>query len=231
MTNLTEKSYTLIRQALLSDQVSEAKRFSISELSQRLGIGRSPVRDAVNRLAAEGILQSVAKSGIVVRVASFAELQDIVGLREALETYAVVRACATMDYAQRRQLHALCLKMKGLARRIRATRFTDEALHRDMQRADWGFHQLILEAADNSIMQKIIEDHHLLLRKVRYPSLPTVRHLALTLLEHWRICRAIERDDAEAAHLWMLRHARRGGKAMLESWRRTAMVPDEKLKS
>ncbi len=229
MTSLTEQSYKRIRQALLSDLSFEAERFSINAISKRLGIGRSPVRDAVNRLAAEGILRPIAKSGIVVRVATFAELQDIVGLREALEPYAAAQACANMDYAQRRELHGLCLAMGRLARQIRATNFADEAVNRKMRECDRRFHDLIVEACRNAILRRIVEDHHLLLRKVRYPSLPTVRHLALTLREHWRVCRAIERGDAEAARLWMQRHSRRGGKAMLESWRRTAMVPDEKL--
>lgn len=221
MSNLTEKSYALIRQALLADVSLRADRLSINELSKRLGIGRSPVRDAVNRLAAEGILQPVAKSGIVVRDVTFAELRDIVGLREALETYAAAQACANMDYAQRRELRGLCLAMGQLARQIRAAKFADEAVNRAMRKRDRRFHDLIVEASGNATLRRIVEDHHLLLRKVRYPSLPTVRHVALTLLEHWRICRAIDRGDAKAARQWMRRHAQRGGKAMLESWRRT----------
>jgi len=229
MTTLTDQSYTRIRQALLSDRSLDDERLSINALSKRLGIGRSPVRDAVNRLAVEGVLQPVAKSGIVIRVASFAELQDIVGLREALEPYAAAHACGNMDYAQRRELHGLCLAMGRLARQIRTAEFADDALNSEMRECDRRFHDLIVEAAGNAILRRIVEDHHLLLRKVRYPSLPTVRHLALTLLEHWRICRAIERGDAEAARLWTQRHSRRGGKAMLESWRQTAMMTDEKL--
>ncbi|MBM3859829.1 MAG: GntR family transcriptional regulator [Verrucomicrobia bacterium] len=217
--NLTEQSYARIRAALLGSEMPLGERFSINQLSTHLGIGRSPVRDAVNRLAAQGVLQTVAKSGIIIRPVSLEEFQDIVGLRESLEPYAVSQACARMDYVQHAELRALCHQMAGLARRIRAAGFQNDSLNAAMHQADWSFHSLILASCGNATLRKIVEDHRLLLRKVRYPSLATTRHLACTLREHWRIYRALARGDAAAACEWMRRHARRGGNAMLESWR------------
>lgn len=217
--SLSHDSYLRIRESLLAGDDMHGERFSINDLSKRLGIGRSPVRDAVNRLAAEGLLQPVAKSGVVVRSVSFEELLDIVGLREAVEPYAAAQACPRMDYDQRRRLHSLCMEMRRLARQIAEAGFADEALHRKMQKADWAFHRLILEASGNRILCKLVEDHRLLMRKARYPSLRSVAHLARTLLEHWRICRALSKGDAESAKAWMLRHAKRGGNAILEGWR------------
>ncbi len=216
--NLTQKSYEQIRESLLTDDSLTEQRLSINQLSQQLGIGRSPVRDAINRLAAEGLLQPVAKSGVVVRKVSYEELRDIVGLREALEPYAAECACLRMDYTQLEELRSLCFEFARLARRVRDGNFNDREVRRQMQRADWRFHGIILAAAENPTLHKIVEDHHLLLRKVRYPSLQSVQHLALTIREHWRLYQALSRRDARGAARWMHRHAHRGGKAMLKSW-------------
>lgn len=217
--SLARESYRRIRESLLSEETLFRERLSISDLSRRLGIGRSPVRDAVNRLVAEGLLETVPRSGIIVRDITLEEMREVIGLREALEPYAARQACAGIDYEQRARLRRLCLEMARLARATRDSGYGDERLNSRLRRADWLFHGLILEAAGNSRLRKIVEDHHLLLRKVRYPSLPDTRHLARTLLEHWRIYRALARRDPEAAAQWMARHARRGGKAMLKSWK------------
>lgn len=217
--NLSQKAYIWLRTEWLSGDTLHDDRVSISTLTSRSGLGRTPVRDAVNRLAAEGLLETMDRSGIAIRVPSTEELREIVGLREALEPYAAEQAAARMDYAQARRLRGLSRDMVAVARGIRDAGFGDEALHRRMRALDWAFHNLILEAAGNGRLLRIVEGQHLLSQKVRYPSLRTVRHLALTVLEHERIARAVTRGDGAAARLWMLRHARRGGNAMLENSR------------
>lgn len=217
--SLTNQSYQKIRDSLLTEDSIFEQRLSINRLSRELGIGRSPVRDAVTRLAAEGLLQPVAKSGVVVRQIGYEELRDIVGLREALEPYAAGRASDRMEYNLKKRLRSLFIEFRRLARQVRDQHFRNLKINRQMQKADWRFHNLILETADNRTLHKIVEDYHLLLRKVRYPSIPDTRHLALTVQEHWRICQALENGDSAAARHWMLRHARRGGEAMLQSWR------------
>ncbi len=216
--SLADQSYETIRTALLAGELPVSERLSINRLSRQLGIGRSPVRDAINRLATERLLLSQAKSGIVIRSVTLAELHDIAGLREALEPYAAALAANRLDAPKRRRLQSLCREFARLARRIRDANFQDDAANRAMQQADWAFHAMILDAAGNRMLKKWVEDHHLLLRKVRYPSVRTVRHLSLTLLEHWRIFRALAASDADGARAAMLRHARRGGEAMLQSW-------------
>lgn len=218
--NLTSQSYGRIRQYLLSEEVTPRTRLSINELSERLGIGRSPVRDAINQLAAEGLVKAEARSGITLRQISLKDMEEIAGLREALEPYAAEQACGRIDYEQLRQLHAACVRMRHLARQIRQAEFEDESLNQAMRSVDWAFHQVILEASGNGRLQKIIDDNHLLLCKVQYPSERTVRHLALTLREHWRIYRGLARRRPDEARKWMWRHARRGGQAMVRSWRR-----------
>lgn len=215
--NLAQQGYRWMRAELLNGGVFSGGRVSLNTLVAQSGLGRTPVRDAVNRLAAEGLLELVDRSGITVRVPRMEELREIVELREAIEPYAAEQAATRMDYVQVARLRRLCREMRGVARAIRDARFSDEAAHQRMRALDWAFHSLILDAAGNQRLCRIVEDQHLLLHKVRYPSRYTVHHLARTLLEHWRIGQALARGDAAAARLWMWHHARRGGHAMLAS--------------
>lgn len=216
--SVTTTSDARIREFLLSEQALGEERISINSLSSRLGIGRTPVRDAVNRLAAAGLVKPVARSGILIAPLSYRQLRDMVELREALEPFAAERACGRLDYDQLARLRDLCLEMRRAAIGIRDANFEDEALNRRMRLADARFHSVLFEAAGNEEMRRIVEDHRLLLAKVRYPSNRTVRHLGLTVWEHWRILRAMRREDRKAARLWMLRHSRRGGGEILKSW-------------
>ena len=216
--SLTTTGYARIRELLLSEQALGEERISINSLSSRLGIGRTPVRDAVNRLAAAGLVKPVARSGILIAPLSCRQLRDIVELREALEPFAAERACGRLDCDQLGRLRELCCEMRRAAIGIRNASFEDEALNRRMRLADALFHSVVFDAVGNEEMRRIVEDHRLLLTKVRYPSKRTVCHLALTLWEHWRIYRAMVREDRTEARLWMLRHSRRGGREILKSW-------------
>ncbi|MFN2350894.1 MAG: GntR family transcriptional regulator [Kiritimatiellia bacterium] len=230
--NLTQQSYSKIRQKLLAADAAGGRRLSINKLAAQLGIGRSPVRDAVNRLAAEGLLLPVAKSGVVIRSISLRELREIVQLREALEPYAAAQAGPRIPRRQTQQMRRCLGEMTRLARKVRDTRFRDEALNHALYQADRRLHTIILEAAGNALLQKIVVDHQLLLRKVRYPSIRTTPHLARTLLEHWRIYRALARRDAAGARCAMLKHTRSGARAALASWQKVNRPnPDSMNKS
>lgn len=215
--SLATESYHKLKQHLFSSEVRPDTRFSINELSRRLGIGRSPVRDAVKRLAAEGLLQSVARSGVMLKQLSGQDLQEIVELREALEPYAVRNACLKIDYEQKRHLRLMIGRMRKNARKIADSRFEDAEACKHMAAADRNFHETILDAADNTRLKQIVENYQLLTSKIRYPSTHTLRHLALTVLEHWRIYQAVVKGSPDDAEFWMMRHSRRGGREMIKS--------------
>ncbi len=216
--NLTAQSYEKLKEYLYSSDIQLGSRLSINELSHRLGMGRSPVRDAVTRLTAEGLLQSVARSGVRLKPLSRRDMQEIVELRESLEPYAARAACIKINYQQLREMKRLFVVMRENARKIADSKFEDKEAARNMAASDRLFHEKILDAADNGRLKKIVSNYQLLTGKVRYPASHTVRHLALTLLEHWRIYTALANSSPDGAEFWMMRHARRGGREMIKSF-------------
>lgn len=217
--SITQETYDRLREDLIGGRWQAGERISINAIARQLGVSRTPVRDAVNQLANEGILRPEAKSGVVVAVPSYPDLMEIVEIRRALEPFATGQAAGRMTYDQLAQLRSLCVQMRGLARRVWDARFQDETANEQLMKMDNSFHRVILESAGNGRIVKIFENYHLLVQKVRYPSLRTLQHLALTLHEHWRIYRALAKGDVQDARLWMDRHTQRGALATLAAYR------------
>lgn len=219
-TSLAEQAYRRIRQGLSDGSLGgDGRRLSINGMAKQLGMSRTPVRDAVQQLANEGLLQSVARSGVVLCGLSYEDLVEMNELRQALDPYAAARAAERMDYVQKRRLRSICREMARVSRQVLDGGFADQAANRRLHRLDMDFHELIMEGIGNRRMRKVVEDYHLLAGKARYPSVLTAAHLARTLCEHWRVCRAIEAGQSEQARLWMERHTIRGGQATLAAYR------------
>ncbi|WP_052344953.1 GntR family transcriptional regulator [Thermocrispum municipale] len=84
-----DKSLEVLRQMILDGELAPGQRLNEVHLSQALGISRGPLREAIRRLAAEGLVEPVTHRGVYVRSFSARELSDFYELRIALETHAV----------------------------------------------------------------------------------------------------------------------------------------------
>src|SRR6202021_2718893 len=93
--NLTSLAYKSIKEYILEGQVDENNRLTEEFLSGQLGISKSPIREALNRLEAEGLIRIEARRGAYVRQFSAKEIKDLYELREVLETHAIDAAHIT----------------------------------------------------------------------------------------------------------------------------------------
>ena len=90
--NLTSMAYRAIKDYILDGRLDENTRLTEEFLSQRLGISKSPVREALTRLESERLIQIEPRRGAYLRKFSIKEIGDLYDLREALEVYAVGKA-------------------------------------------------------------------------------------------------------------------------------------------
>ena len=87
--NLTELTYRSIKQNLLDGTLGELSRLTEESLATQLGISKSPVREALNRLEAEGLVCIEPRRGAYVRQFSPKEIRDLYELREILEVHSI----------------------------------------------------------------------------------------------------------------------------------------------
>lgn len=211
---MTERTYRHIRSGLATGQFRPGTQLSESTISQELGVGRTPVREAFLLLENEGFIEQVPRYGTFVKNPGRHERQSLYELREVLESYAAGKAAEYMNEATITKIGQFCDEMLSVARAIRDKgQATDELLSRGAI-ADMAFHMLILRACGNPLVIKSVSDLHLTSRiwgsDRGNPHRTSLRDRALSWAEHIRIYRAIKRRDSSGASYWMgvhLRHA------------------------
>ncbi|HEX6321814.1 MAG TPA: GntR family transcriptional regulator, partial [Burkholderiales bacterium] len=134
-----DRAYAWMRERILSGAFAPRAHLKEEELAARIGTSRTPVRDALRRLAGEGLVAMQRDRGTYVAEFSREEIEEIFVLRAGLEAYAAALAARRISPAQLARLERLAGEMEAQARREeRFARFA--ALNND-------FHLTVLEAA------------------------------------------------------------------------------------
>jgi DNA-binding GntR family transcriptional regulator len=191
--NLTELAYLSVRKHLLNGSLDEGERLTEEFLANQLGISKSPVREALNRLESEGLIYIESRRGAYVRRFSHKEARDLYDLRELLEVHAV--GAAKITPAVLDDLAA------SVERTIRFLAQSDKLSHVE---EDIRFHLRIAAATENDELYKLLENiHHksLLSRSRTY-------HLSGSSApeSHGKIYRALREHDRAAAQQAMSEH-------------------------
>lgn len=172
-------------------------------LAPQLGVGRSTVREAIRKLAGNGVLASRQGAGVFVTALDVPEDWDVVvkraGILSVIEARTAIEAEAAMLAAERRTPEALRVIRRAL--RVRSESISDIEAHVD---ADTAFHRSVIAAADNDILLELFDGF-----------VPRIRHAMIDMLRiqgrfggdddqdvHAQLADAIaERDAARAAAL------------------------------
>lgn len=188
--SLAGRVYLSLKDAILSLAMQPGEILRKGEICAQLGVSRSPVSEAVTRLAAEGLVDVVPQAGTFVSRFSMEEVREGAFLREALELAAVERVAEIIDEDQ----------LVELRRNIRV----QEALVADedfpgFYRLDAELHALILSFTGFRRLAQIAETSWLQVNRARQLILPNPGRVAETLDEHRRIVAALEARDPAAA--------------------------------
>jgi DNA-binding GntR family transcriptional regulator len=199
--NLTlwERVYDHLRTAILEGQLEPGTELAEVALSEQLGVSRGPIREAIGRLASEGLVTVRPRRGAVVRPLSKEEFLELYQVREALELMAVRLAVPRLTDEQFEELTALNRAMEEHAKRDEVARFFD---------ANLAFHARLLEACGNQKLQELYRQLLGQLGRYRMRSLSLRGNMQRSVSEHATILRAARRGDAERAAQLMSEHIR-----------------------
>ncbi|MCW5664921.1 MAG: GntR family transcriptional regulator [Piscinibacter sp.] len=195
--NLAEQAYAQLKEMIHDFALLPGDRFSESEMGARLGVSRTPVREALFRLRNEGFLEVESKSGWHVRPIDFDRLDQLYDLRVLLELASVARLCArSSDPPELEALKAAWLVPAG-------ERLADM---REVGALDELFHATLVRAAGNAEIAKVHWDVTERIRIVRRLDFTREDRIDATYVEHAKILRAILQRKLDQAQLLLKSH-------------------------
>lgn len=197
--SLGQRVYQTLREAILSLSYRPGEILRKPEICEALGVSRSPVADAVARLAAEGLVDVVPQAGTFVARFSMEEIREGAFLREAIEVAAIERVAAAITEDQLTQLR------RNIT--VQAALIADGDIPGFYQ-TDAAMHELILSFTGFRKLAQVSETAWLHVNRARQLILPVPGRIAATLDEHRAILAALEARDPEAARLATRAHLR-----------------------
>jgi DNA-binding GntR family transcriptional regulator len=195
--NLADQVYAALKQEMHDFQLVPGDRFSEGEVAQRLGVSRTPVREALFRLRNEGLLEVESKAGWFVRPIDFNRIEQLYDLRVLLETACVARLCTLEEVPP--ELEAL----KAVWLVPVADRLTDG---QQVGALDEQFHATLVQAAGNAEMARVHWDVTERIRIVRRLDFTRDDRVDATYQEHGKILRSIMQRKADPALLMLRSH-------------------------
>ena len=192
-----EAVYAALRDDIVSLALKPGSQVNEKAIALAHGVSRTPVREAILRLAGEGLIDIVSKAGTYVSRIRLSALAETIVVRKALEEVTVRAAVAHATESQIIGLRAV------LARQAEAMAAGDQAA---FHLADEAFHEAIARAGGFPGIWTLVQNVKLQVDRYRRLTLPQPGRMALVIREHTAVLDAIEKRGAEAAAEAMGRH-------------------------
>ncbi|MCF8484997.1 MAG: GntR family transcriptional regulator [Rhodobacteraceae bacterium] len=187
--NLSERAHESIRRDILNGELFPGDKLQIEAISDRYGIGIAPIREALNRLSSEGLVERKSQRGFFVATLSITDLEELVKTRIWLETKALAESIKNADEAWEEQLVLSFHRLARTQRRMPLQSGPEsseewEARHKE-------FHMLLLDRCGSSWLLGFCSS--MMDQAVRYRNLSMNVHPSL-----------LRREGAAAEHQALL---------------------------
>ena len=205
--------YEALREGILSHLFKPGERLHVDELSEKLGVSLTPVRNAIQQLASEGLVEIHPRSGTFVAKLSVQDIEETFEIRCALECLAAEKATASLDGADLDRLRELLLL---LSRPIHNSE--DRKAH---EQANSEFHRILIQASGNRRLQDMYEglNAHLKIARIHGSEQSWRSRLGEEQAEHLQIVTALENRDANLVAATLRKHIYRAKDALVASVR------------
>lgn len=222
--SLKLRAYRHIQSLILSGRLAAGEAVSELSVAKEIGISRTPVREAISQLTAEGILEQIPGRGTMAKRPTRNDVLELYELREALEVYAVGKVAGSKaPIHDISRLEELCGAIHQIAEDLRATgqRHLNPAQMEHLMAVDLRFHLELISAAGNRRIVKVVRDTRLLIgifsMNIDAYSLEDVVRIHQS---HMDILNSVSQGDAPLSAALMGDHIRRSCQERLESFDR-----------
>ncbi|MFD1213128.1 GntR family transcriptional regulator [Arthrobacter sp. GCM10027362] len=198
--SLAEQAYRELRDRLIMLEIRPGDPINDGQLAAELGVGRTPVREALKRLETDHLVISYPRRGTFATIVDITELADVSELRQLLEPLAARKAARNAGPALRAELDAVARTIEQLAD-------SDEKPDKKaLMRYDLTVHRLIYRAAGNRHLEDSLIRYDNLATRIWCLVLDKVPTVAGHITEHVQLLDAVVAGDEELAARLALEH-------------------------
>jgi DNA-binding GntR family transcriptional regulator len=203
-TSLADQAYFAIRSLIVSLELAPGDPIREPELTAKLGIGRTPVREALRRLALERLVEVYPRRGMFVTTVDVRDLARLCEVRAVLEPEAARLAAERATKLDLEEINALIEELFDPRRRDdRALIHLDERIHRTIYRT-----------SHNQLLEETLEWYYTHALRIWMLALDRTRTLQSAVLEHHELLDAVARGKGERAAALMRAHVEHFEQAM-----------------
>ena len=185
---LRDVVFQTLRAAILKGELEPGERLMEIHLANKLGVSRTPIREAIRMLEQEGLAVTIPRRGAHVAKMTEKDLQDVLEIRDVLDELAAANACKRMkdgDYEKLEEAMAV-FESAISSGNVRAIVEADEA-----------FHNVIYEAADNPKLMQIVQNLKEQMYRFRYEYVKDAKNYDTLVEEHSKIADGLRRRDID----------------------------------
>ena len=194
---LRDVVFNTLRQAILRGELKPGERLMEIQLANKLGVSRTPIREAIRKLELEGLVLMIPRKGAEVAEITEKSLRDVLEVRRALEELAVQLACEKITKEEIRELERVAKEFQQVVNSSDITEIAE---------VDVGFHDIIYTATDNQKLIQLLNNLREQMYRYRVEYLKRDGVFPQLIAEHEAIIRHIENNEKEKATEVMCRH-------------------------
>ena len=185
---LRDVVFNTLREAILKGELEPGERLMELQLASKLGVSRTPIREAIRMLEQEGLAITIPRKGAEVARMTLKDMEDVLEVRDALEELAVKAACERISEEQMVLLEKTQLEFE------RSLKSGDV---KKIAECDVKFHDVIYEATDNAKLVYLLGKLRQQLYRYRVEYLKNPENYPSLIMEHAKIVGAIKKRDKD----------------------------------
>lgn len=194
---LRDVVFNTLREAILRGDIVAGERLMELQLAAKLGVSRTPIREAIRMLEQEGLAITIPRKGAIVAGMTEKDMQDVLEIREALEELSVQVAC---DKITDEEIEKLQKNMKNFEHSLKSGDL------KKMAQADVEFHDVIYQATDNPKLINMLNNLREQMYRYRVEYLKNPENHEQLLKEHEAIYKGIVEKDKQAVTNMIRKH-------------------------
>lgn len=202
--------FETIKKNILSGYFKPGERIVESQLSERMNVSRTPIREALRRLEVENLVENLPRKGVIVSSLKESQIVEIFHIRGALEGLASSLAIDNLDEELINQLQE-CIDKMSLA--VKAGQIEKQIEYNTQ------FHEYILRKTNSPMLINMLQNLKDQIQRYRYQSLSLEGRPEISLMEHRDILKYMRERNKEKTEQYIRNHIKKAGEALLQKYR------------